>query len=58
VIDISAKDKLIELQNLLNSIVPHENLQSEKVLNISRELDILIIESYSEDESTGKENKA
>ena len=45
-IDAIAKCKLYELRDLLNSIVPYENLQSEKVLKISRELDILIIRSY------------
>lgn len=57
-IDEKAKCKLYELQHLLNSIVPHENLQSEKVLNISRELDILIIESYSDNEEEVEETKA
>ena len=33
-----------ELQRLLNACMKHGNLQSDEILKISRELDILIVE--------------
>ena len=56
-LNAKAKCKLNELQNLLNSIVPYENLQSEKVLKISRELDLMIMKSYSCNKKGRKQNK-
>ncbi|RCX10341.1 Spo0E like sporulation regulatory protein [Anaerobacterium chartisolvens] len=44
--DEKKKLKIDNLQSLLNSLAIPENLQSENILNISRELDILIAEYY------------
>ncbi len=44
--DEKKKLKIDNLQTLLNSLAIPENLQSENILNISRELDILIAEYY------------
>ncbi len=54
--NIKVKDKLYELRNLLNSIITYENLQSEKVLKISKELDILIFNSYLGNKKGRQEN--
>lgn len=41
-----AKDKIYELRKRLESVVIPGNLHSEAVLEISRELDVIILESY------------
>lgn len=45
--DEKTKRRIYELRKLLNSVVLPGNLHSDKVLNISRELDDLIMECYS-----------
>jgi hypothetical protein len=57
-IDANMKIQLLKLQDLLNSIVTYEDLQNEKVLKISKELDILINEIYTGSEAEVEENKA
>lgn len=41
------KDKIYELQKYLDNVLIPDNLNNETVLEISRELDILIVEFYS-----------
>lgn len=42
------KFRIYELQSLLNNLVLSGNLQDQNILNISEELDILIIEYYKD----------
>lgn len=45
--DQLTKEKMSDLMKRLNSAIELENLHSEIILEISRELDALILESYS-----------
>ena len=54
--DKKMKDRICEFEKRLNSIVIPENLHSKEILEISRELDTLILEFYScSTEEQGKE---
>lgn len=41
------KKKIDELQRLFNTCVKFENLQSDEILKMSKELDTLIVESIN-----------
>ena len=45
----AAKDRIVEIQELLNSILDNEDADSEKVLEISRELDKAIVKFYRDE---------